>query len=145
MIYGNFLKELTDYFDNNPILKGIATTEQELRLIEKELNVSIDDDFKFFTTIFGGCLIKNSQVYGFHNSVFLGDDSIIDLNIGFSCFLENYKNTIIIGTDGWGNPVFINHEYKVLMFDHDENEEVLIADSFSLYLEKCLRGEGCQA
>ena len=39
MIYGNFLKELTDYFDNNPILKGIATTEQELRLIEKELNV----------------------------------------------------------------------------------------------------------
>ena len=145
MISKDLLKKLSDYFNSNPILRGVATTEQEIHLIEKELNIILDDDFKFFTTIFGGCLIKNSQIYGFHNSDFLGDDTIIDLNIGFSYFLENHKNTIIIGTDGWGNPVFINHEYKVFMFDHDENEEVLIADSFSLYLEKCLRGEGCQA
>lgn len=144
MISESLLKELSSYFSSNPtILQGVATTEEEIGLIEDELNIKLDDDFKTFTTTFGGCLIRDSQIYGFRNSDFLGDNTIIDINMQFSGFLENYENSMAIGTDGWGNPVFINDENKVLMFDHDENKEVVMAESFSAYLEKCLRGESC--
>lgn len=143
MISESLLKELSSYFSSNPILQGVATTEAEVDLIEDKLNIKLDDDFKTFTTTFGGCLIRDYQIYGFRNSDFLGDDTIIDINMQFSGFLENYENSMVIGTDGWGNPVFINDGNKVLMFDHDENKEVVMAESFSAYLEKCLRGESC--
>ena len=78
-------------FKKNPVAQGKPTTDDEVLNIEKSLNIKLDDDFKEFTMRFGGCVIRDAQIYGIHNSEFLGEDTIIDLNKEFPIILKMAK------------------------------------------------------
>ena len=48
------LEQLIAFFQKNPVAQGKPTTDDEVLNIEKLLNINLDDDFKEFTTRFGG-------------------------------------------------------------------------------------------
>ncbi|MGF6147827.1 SMI1 / KNR4 family [Kingella potus] len=135
------LENLNIFFKDNPILVGKPSSNQEIQGIKDKLNISINKEFEEFTRIFGGCLINNHKIYGFHNCEFLGCDTIIDINNHFKDFLVNYYNAMILGVDDWGNPIFINKDGQIIIFDHDNIEESVLAENFSEYIQKCLDKE----
>ena len=79
MLYKSVLEQLIAFFQKNPVAQGKPTTDDEVLNIEKSLNIKLDDDFKEFTMRFGGCVIRDAQIYGIHNSEFLGEDTIMIL------------------------------------------------------------------
>ena len=82
------LEQLIAFFQKNPVAHGKPTTDDEVLNIEKALNIKLDDDFKEFTMRFGGCVVRDTQIYGIHNSEFLGEDTIIDLNKDLNCNMK---------------------------------------------------------
>ena len=133
------LEQLIVFFQKNPVAQGKPTTDDEILNIEKALNIKLDDDFKEFTMRFGGGVIRDAQIYGIHNSEFLGEDTIIDLNKEFSDYLKDGQSNLIIGTDGWGNPIYISPSKTVMIYNHDTDELLTLAANFSDYLEKILK------
>ena len=133
------LEQLITFFQKNPVAQGKPTTDDEVLNVEKSLNVKLDEDFKEFTMRFGGCVVRDAQIYGIHNSEFLGEDTIIDLNKEFSDYLKDGKNNLIIGTDGWGNPIYISPSKTVMIYNQDTDELITLAANFSDYLEKILK------
>lgn len=133
------LEQLIVFFQKNPVAQGKPTTDDEVLIIEKALNIKLDDDFKEFTMRFGGCVVRDAQIYGIHNSEFLGEDTIIDLNKEFSDYLKDGQSNLIIGTDGWGNPIYISPSKTVMIYNHDTDELLTLAANFSDYLEKILK------
>ena len=133
------LEQLIAFFQKNPVPQGKPTTNDEILNIEKALNIKLDDDFKEFTMRCGGCVVRDTQIYGIHNSEFLGEDTIIDLNKEFSDYLKDGQSNLIIGTDGWGNPIYISPSKTVMIYNHDTDELLTLAANFSDYLEKILK------
>ena len=133
------LEQLIAFFQKNPVAHGKPTTDDEVLNIEKALNIKLDDDFKEFTMRCGGCVVRDTQIYGIHNSEFLGEDTIIDLNKEFSEYLKDGQSNLIIGTDGWGNPIYISPSKTVMIYNHDTDELLTLAANFSDYLEKILK------
>ena len=133
------LEQLIAFFQKNPVAQGKPTTDDEVLNVEKSLNVKLDEDFKEFTMRFGGCVVRDAQIYGIHNSEFLGEDTIIDLNKEFSDYLKDGQSNLIIGTDGWGNPIYISPTKTVMIYNQDTDELLTLAANFSDYLEKILK------
>lgn len=91
-------------------------------------------NLKNFTMNFGGCVIGDKEIYGIYNTELLGNETIIDINMESQLLLE--KN-LIIGFDGFGNPVFINKLGKIYCYDVDTNNHYKISENlFSFLLEE---------
>lgn len=138
MITESIINKLNSFFKENPIAMGHPTSLDEILHIEKSLGLVLNEDFKDFTSRFGGCVVGDVQIYGIHNSELLGDDSIIDLNKQFSKYFQKEKYYFIIGTDGWGNPIYLDRFKHVVLYHHDTNENLILSDSFSAYLQRSL-------
>ena len=132
------LNKLKSFFEKNPVALGQPTLPNEITLIENSLNKALDEDFKQFTSTFGGCAVRDALIYGIHNSEFLGDETIIELNKNMSQYLDDISYHLIIGIDGSGNPIYINDAKAIMLYDHDVNEEVMLSDSFENYLNDLL-------
>ena len=137
MSKNNLFNKLHEFFKKNPVASGQPTTEEEVLIIQKKLNLTLNDEFKKFTMDFGGCVIGDKEIYGIHNSELLGDETIIDININEELFLD--KN-LVIGFDSFGNPIFIDEFGKIYIYDVDENNYSKISESFFNYLLDILEG-----
>jgi hypothetical protein len=114
----------TDYIEN-------VSTDSELSEAEKELNVTLDDEYKFFVKNFGGCFV-GLDIFALKNSKNLEQITFIDLTKSFrKQGYPNMDNKYVISFDGSGNPICINSKGEVLLFDHDIGEYSKIANSFN--------------
>ena len=50
----SIIKKLSTFFKENPTLLGVAATYEEIENAEKELHLTIDNDYKEFILNFGG-------------------------------------------------------------------------------------------
>ncbi len=58
------------------------------------------------------------------------------MNKEFSDYLKDGQSNLIIGTDGWGNPIYISPSKTVMIYNHDTDELLTLAANFSDYLVK---------
>ena len=61
------------------------------------------------------------------------------MNKEFSDYLKDGQSNLIIGTDGWGNPIYISSSKTVMIYNHDTDELLTLAANFSDYLVKILK------
>jgi hypothetical protein len=132
------IERLNNFFEDNPIAKGVPTNESEIREAEEVLNIKFDSDYISFQTMYGGSMIKATEVYGFHNSELMSDDNIIDLTKSYRENEDGDISWLIIGTDYSGNSIGIDENGKVLVYDHDLEELHYFANSFEEYILKAL-------
>ena len=60
----SIIKKLSAFFKENPTLLGVAATYEEIENAEKELHLTIDNDYKEFILNFGGREFnKQVQIY----------------------------------------------------------------------------------
>ena len=128
------IKLIDNFFAANPIAKGQPVSEKEINNAEKKLGIKFDKDYISFLRNYGGSVIKATEIYGFRNSELLDDTDIIEITTEYR--EENSENNdwLVIGSDYAGNPVAININGNIITYDHDSDEEILLADTFEDYI-----------
>ncbi len=134
----NTIDKLNTFFAKNPIAKGEPSTLAEVEKAERELQLKIDEDYKIFTLTFGGSVVKNQEVYGFHSSELMDDTNIIELTESYREDEQGNEDWLIIATDYSGNSIGIDKEGKVVVYDWDLEELVILGNSFEDFILKTL-------
>lgn len=111
------LEQLIAFFQKNPVAQGKPTTDDEILNIEKALNIKLDDDFKEFTMRFGGCVVRDTQIYGIQRS--LNEQIHSQLKVPAEVLRtkndKDYSFTLMIRTDSQG---------RITSVELDSNENI---------------------
>ncbi|MNJ59959.1 hypothetical protein D3C77_556660 [compost metagenome] len=105
------------------------------------MEVNFHEDYVHFISTFGGAF-AGLAVYAFSNGSSLGNETVVDLTLGFreQCkelpFAEVLRTSYVISMDGSGDPIIINQAGKVFICYHDTGEIKLLADSFEELIEE---------
>ena len=131
------IEKIEDFFKKNPIAKGEPATQEEIVNAEKELGIKFQKDYIFFLLNYGGSMIKNQEIYGFHNSELMDETDIVELT---ELYREDggKEKWLIIGTDYSGNSIGIDENGKIIVNDHDFGEEFVLGETFEDYILKSL-------
>ncbi|MFB6365844.1 SMI1/KNR4 family protein [Paenibacillus elgii] len=127
--------------EDNSTLVGIPASQEEIAKAQQQLNVNFHEDYVHFIRTFGGAY-AGLVVYAFSNGSSLGNETVVDLTLGFReqfkelPFTEVLRTSYVISIDGSGDPIIINQEGKVLICYHDTGEIELLADSFEVLIEE---------
>jgi len=128
------IKKIDEFFEKNPIAKGIPTSENEIREAENELGIKFDSDYIFFQLRYGGSMIGAKEIYGFQNSELMGEDNIVELTKSYRENEDSFMDWLIIGADCSGNFIGINKEGNVVVYDHDIGEYKKLTNTFEQYI-----------
>ncbi|ETT75977.1 cell wall assembly/cell proliferation coordinating protein, KNR4-like protein [Paenibacillus sp. FSL R7-277] len=127
--------------EGNQSLLGTPATEEQIAEAEKQLGLSLDQDYVQFIRSFGGAY-AGLPVHAFSNGSSIGRESVTELTLSFR---EDYKDTAMSGLlarsavfsmDGSGNPILLDPEGRVLLIDHDNGDYEVIAESFAALIEE---------
>ncbi|MBH5319396.1 SMI1/KNR4 family protein [Paenibacillus sp. GSMTC-2017] len=127
--------------EDNSTLVGIPASLEEIANAQRRLNVNFHEDYVHFIRTFGGAY-AGLAVYAFTNGSSLGNETVIDLTLGFreqfkeSPIAELLRTSYVISMDGSGDPIIINQSGKVFICYHDTGEIKLVADSFEVLIEE---------
>src|ERR1044072_1734842 len=120
----SLLTRIDQFLSKNPSLKGRPATTEEISAAEKELQVTLHSDYQAFIRHFGGAY-AGIAIHGFSNGSSIGKETIIDLTrLNRKLANENgifaeLNQCYVIADDGAGNPLALDPEGKVLVFDYD--------------------------
>ncbi|EJL28107.1 SMI1/KNR4 family protein [Brevibacillus sp. BC25] len=127
--------------EDNRTLVGIPASQEEIAEAQQQLNVNFHEDYVHFIRTFGGAF-AGLAVYAFSNGSSLGNETVVDLTLGFReqfmepPFAEVLQTSYVISMDGSGDPILINPAGKVFICYHDTGEIKLLADSFEVLIEE---------
>ena len=136
----SIIKKLNAFFKENPTLLGVAATNEEIENAEKELHLTIDNDYKEFILKFGGAY-AGIAIYAFKNGTSIGKETIIDLTMNArnlfntANLFPEINNCLVFSDDGAGNPIAIAPNGEVILFDYDTEEKQTLANSFEKLIE----------
>jgi SMI1 / KNR4 family (SUKH-1) len=134
---------LEDMFSEDPILKAEAVKPAEVTAAERNIGITLPEDYKEFIRRYGGAIVGPFPIYGLRRSEPMGDDSSSFLEVTKSFRLDHWSGTdkwVIISIDHAGNPVGLDADGKVWISDHDARAIQLLAPNFEAYLRKwCLK------
>lgn len=127
--------------EDNSTLVGIPASQEEIAKAQQRLNVNFHEDYVHFIRTFGGAYV-GLAVYAFSNGSSLGNETVVDLTLGFReqfkelPLAEVLRTSYVISMDGSGDPIIINQSGKVFICYHDTGEIKLVADSFEVLIEE---------
>ena len=128
------IERIKVFLEDEDYTQNLATDE-EINRAENLLKVSFDSDYKQFIKLFGGAYVGYS-IYSFKNLNDLENVDIIELNKSFeNQGIPDFEDKYVISFDGSGSPIMIDSGGKILLFDHDNGEYVVLADSFEKLIE----------
>ncbi len=133
---------LVDLFSRTPILKAEGVELNEISAAEQEVGVPLDVDYKEFVHRYGGAIVGPFPVFGLRKAIPMGNDegSFVEVTESFrQQRWPGVEKWAVISMDHGGNPVGLDAEGKVWIYDHDARAAQIIATDFENYLRKrCL-------
>ena len=134
---------LDDLFSRTPILRAEGVETDEIAAAEHEVGVKLDEDYKEFIRRYGGAIVGPFRVFGLRKAVPMGrnEESFVEVTKTFRRQRwPGVEAWAIISMDHAGNPVGLDTEGKVWIYDHDARAAKVIASDFEDYLRKqCLK------
>ncbi len=115
-------------------------TDNQIINAEILLNTKFDVQYKSFIQNFGGAYV-GVAIYGFENSSSLGTETVIDLTLNARKLsnslglFDEVNQCIVISDDGSGNPIAIETNGNIVLFDYDIEEKQLLALTFEQLIE----------
>jgi hypothetical protein len=132
---------LENEFATFPIMKATPVDRQEIEAAAAELGVLFHDDYKEFVVRYGGAMVVPYPIFGLRKAGVMGNDSSV-VAVTKKFRIDGWAGTsnwYIISVDGFGNPIGVSPDGKVLISDHDSGGIRNIASDFEDYLRKrCL-------
>jgi cell wall assembly regulator SMI1 len=135
------INRLNSFYTKNPTLKGEPATIKQIIDAENILNVKMNDEYKMFIQNFGGAY-AGLAIHAFINGASIGNETIIDLtNNARKLFNDNgmfpdINKNIVIADDGSGNPIAIEPNGEIVLFDYDTEEKQVLSKSLEKFIEE---------
>lgn len=108
----------------------IPNDQIDIDYIEKSLNIKINNDYKEFLLIFGGCFV-GLPIYGVKNCKLLEDITVVQLTNDFRADgVDLNVGCYVISMDGSGNPIYLNSSNHIMIYDHDLGKEKVFEIDF---------------
>ncbi len=132
------LSFINERFDMVPESFGGKVSIEEVNKAKEMIGVELPEDYIEFICMFGCGVVGSTVILGLGEAEYVSTPSFVNETIEFRNDLsENYKNFVVIGIDGAGNPIGFNSPSKeIILFDFDFGGEVYLASNFSEYLRK---------
>ena len=133
---------LNRQFDRCPFTKAEELpTDTEIDQAQITLGCQFHKDYIEFLQVYGGGIVGSLDIYGLRPAEMMGDNwwSVVDLTIHFR--QNDYPHTdewYIISGDGFGNPIGVSNDGKVLCYDFDSGRLYEEAPDFEAFLLKQL-------
>ncbi len=143
----NMMKEM---FKKFPRMRAEGVPYLEIEEAFKDLKFILPESYKEFVHLYGGATVGAYPVYGLRASKDMDVDETSSLEVTqhykkggwFDTVWSRPGNYLVISMDHCGNPIALDEEGKVWIFDHDFRSTDLIADNFEEFLAKwCLEEE----
>ena len=131
----DLIERINSYLNKYQLFNPKPANDEDVKQAEILLNVVFDSDYKQFIKTFGECYV-GVDIYGVRNSNVLKERSVVDLTklykeAGWPITDDCY----IISFDSSGNPIMMNRSGEVVLFDHDNGDSVILANSFEELIE----------
>ncbi len=133
---------LEESFRGFPVLVASGVSENEIRDLENWAGFLLPDAYKKFLREFGGAIVGPFPVYGLRRAEAMGTDE--DSSIAVTTRYRNQgwpdvSDWLIISSDHSGNPIGMDSEGQIWLYDHDARCRTLISGTFEGFLEKCIK------
>lgn len=128
---------LRDYWDECPGMLLGRAKEREVRSAMQELGFSEwDSEYDEFVRMFGGGIVGSLPVYGVGMPADLGGptSTVVEVNRMFVATGFPVSGMLVVSMDLAGNPIGIDHEGRVVVFDHDAGVSETLSNSFDGFL-----------
>jgi hypothetical protein len=136
------LKRLDQMFAESPILRAEeAPTENEIDEASNAVGIPFSKDFREFLARYGGATVGPYPVFGLRPSEVMDDRwSVVEVTKEVRASgIEGIDGWVIVSEDHSGNPVGMDGDGKVWIYDHDFGGVSELAPSFEEYLRtQCL-------
>lgn len=133
---------LDELYATHPIMKAESVPYEEIDSAFAEIAFGLPDDYREFIHRYGGAIVGAFPVFGLRRAGPMGvdDGSFIEVTESFRRQRwPGVENWAVISTDHAGNPIGLDAEGKVWIYDHDACAAQVIAGDFESYLRKrCL-------
>jgi cell wall assembly regulator SMI1 len=136
-------QKLDDLFLKYPFLCSEQVTESEIEKVVLEMGLSFPSDYQEFIRRYGGAIVGALPIFGLRKADPMGEDEwhIAEINKKYKD--DHYPildNWVIVSVDQSDNPIGINTEGTVVLFDHNSKEIVKVAENFEEFISsECLR------
>lgn len=118
---------------------GEPVTEEEIRRAESALGLMIPPDYREVLLGWGGTMAGSYPLYGLRPVTIMGNSwSLVERTQRYRAMKwPGIENWLVISTDGYGNPIGIDPQGRVLRSEHDAAFEITeLAPSFEAFLRK---------
>jgi hypothetical protein len=133
---------LEDLFSRTPILKAGAVDLDEIVAAEQEVGIPLGADYREFVHRYGGAFVGPFPVFGLRKALPMGRNEVSFVEVTKTFRQQGWPGVekwAVISKDHAGNPVGLDAEGKVWIYDHDARAVQLIATTFEAYLRRqCL-------
>lgn len=124
-------------FSQHPVLKAETTpTLAEILAAEKTLCVTFDKSYIEFLQRYGAGIVGAVPIFGLRPVHALGVRwSVIEVTNEYRAqFNKNVHGLYVISEDGSGNPIWMEENGDIIMYDHDQSITVPLAANLEDYL-----------
>jgi hypothetical protein len=136
-------KALEELFSEHPILKAGEVDSEEIAEAEKAIGIVLDADYKEFIHRYGGAIVGPFRIFGLRRAIPMGNEEESFIEVTKSFRKQRWPGVdkwAVVSMDHAGNPVGLDAEGKVWIYDHDFRAAQIIAANFESYLRKqCLQ------
>ncbi|WP_228704155.1 SMI1/KNR4 family protein [Acinetobacter gyllenbergii] len=135
------LDRLSKFYKDNPEMKGVPLTLDDINNVENILRIKLPEDYKLFVSTYGGSY-AGLAIYGLKNAEMMGDETVIELTNRARKLLDDLKvdnyilKSVVVSNDGAGNPIFININGEVYIYYVDNGEYNKLGDSLGDVIEE---------
>lgn len=137
----DLLNRLSKFYKDNPEMKGISLTLDDINNVENILKIKLPEDYKLFVSTYGGSY-AGLAIYGLKNAEMMGEETVIELTNRARKLLDDLKvdnyilKSVVVSDDGAGNPIFINVNGEVYIYYVDNGEYNKLGDSLGDVIEE---------
>ncbi|MFV5262134.1 SMI1/KNR4 family protein [Acinetobacter courvalinii] len=137
----DLLNRLSKFYKDNPEMKGVPLTLDDINNVENILKIKLPKDYKLFVSTYGGSY-AGLAIYGLKNAEMMGDETVIELTnrarkLLYDLKVDNYiLKSVVVSDDGAGNPIFINVNGEVYIYYVDNGEYNKLGDSLGDVIEE---------
>ncbi len=138
------IDRLDEMFAESPVMRAEEVpTTVEVDAASQQVGVPFPDDYREFILRYGGAAVGPYPVFGLRASDVMEEDrwSVVDVtNEIRRAGIERASDWIVFSEDHAGNPIGMDINGKVWIYDHDFGGVAEFASSFEEYIRtQCLK------
>ncbi len=138
------LDRLDQMFAESPMMRAEdVPTQDEVDAASHEIGIPFPEDYREFLLRYGGAMVGPYPVFGLRPVDVMDDDrwSVVDITGEIrSERLDGVSKWLVFSEDHAGNPIGMDADGKVWIYDHDFGGVAKLAEDFEEYVRtQCLK------